>query len=270
MTQRRSARPRPDGSTVQVVLVTGAAGGIGGAAADRFAAGGWAVALVDIDEAGAVARANDLMAAGRPALAVRADVREVAACDSAVEAVVERFGRLDAVVNAAGVWREGASAEMTEEDWDVVLDVNLKGTFFVTRAAIPHLERTGGCVLNLSSDAGVQGSAAAAAYSASKGGVSLLSKSLALELAPRGVRVNAVCPGDVMSPMLRFQADRYGKGDPDGYLARILALYPQGERSRFIAVEEVAELLWYLASPAAEPITGALLSIDFGLSSGVV
>jgi len=174
------------------------------------------------------------------------------------------------MLNAAGVWREGPSDEVVEADWDIVLDVNLKGTFFVTRAAIPHLERTGGCVLNLSSDAGVQGNAFAAAYCASKGGVSLLTRALALELAPRSVRVNAVCPGDVMSPMLRFQADRYGGGDPEGYLARLLAGYPQGDRARFIEVDEIAELLFYLASPAAIPITGALLSIDFGLSAGIV
>jgi NAD(P)-dependent dehydrogenase (short-subunit alcohol dehydrogenase family) len=250
--------------------VTGAAGGIGGATVERFSAGGWAVALVDLDEAGARARVDELIAAGRPALAIAADVCRVASCDAAVAATVERFGRLDAVVNAAGVWREGPSAEVTEDDWDIVLDVNLKGTFFVTRAAIPHLERTGGIVLNLSSDAGIQGNAGAAAYCASKGGVSMLTKALALELAPRGVRVNAVCPGDVMSPMLRFQAERYGGGDPDGYLARLLSSYPQGERSRFIETDEIAELLWYLASPAAAPITGALLSIDFGLSAGIV
>jgi NAD(P)-dependent dehydrogenase (short-subunit alcohol dehydrogenase family) len=270
VTRRRTPSPAPEGSTVQVVLVTGAAGGIGGATVDRFSAGGWAVVLVDLDEDGARARADELVAAGHPTLAVAADVRRVAACDAAVAAAVARFGRLDAVVNAAGVWREGPSADVIEEDWDVVLDVNLKGTFFVTRAAIPHLERTGGCVLNLSSDAGIQGNAFAAAYCASKGGVSLLTKALALELAPRGVRVNAVCPGDVMSPMLRFQADRYGGGDPDGYLERLLSGYPQGERARFIEVEEIAELLWYLASPAAAPITGALLSIDFGISSGIV
>jgi NAD(P)-dependent dehydrogenase (short-subunit alcohol dehydrogenase family) len=270
VTRRRAPGPTPEGSTVQVALVTGAAGGIGSAAAERFSAGGWAVALVDLDEAGAQGRADALIAAGRPAAAIPADVRDVTACDTAVATAVERFGRLDVVINAAGVWREGPSDEVAESDWDIVLDVNLKGTFFVTRAAIPHLVRTGGCVLNLSSDAGVQGNAGAAAYCASKGGVSLLTKALALELAPRGVRVNAVCPGDVMSPMLRFQADRYGGGDPDAYLARLLAGYPQGERSRFIEVDEIAELLWYLASPAAAPITGALLSIDFGLSAGIV
>jgi NAD(P)-dependent dehydrogenase (short-subunit alcohol dehydrogenase family) len=270
MTRRRTPGPAPTGSTVRVVLVTGASGGIGGATVERFSAGGWAVALVDLDEATARAAADALEAAGRPAIAIAADVRDITACDAAVAATVRRFGRLDAVVNAAGVWREGPSEAMVEADWDIVLDVNLKGTFLMSRAAIPHLERTAGCLLNLGSDAGIQGSAGAAAYCASKGGVSLLTKALALELAPRGVRVNAVCPGDVMSPMLRFQADRYGGGDPDAYLARLLRNFPQGDAARFIEPAEIAELLWYLAGPAAAAITGALISIDFGLSSGIV
>jgi NAD(P)-dependent dehydrogenase (short-subunit alcohol dehydrogenase family) len=269
VTRRRAPGPPATGSPVRVVLVTGAAGGIGGATVERYAAGGWSVALVDLDGASVEIRAAELVAAGHPGLGVTGDVRVVADCDRAVAATIERFGRLDAVVNAAGIWREGRADQTSEADWDDVIDVNLKGTFFIARAAIPHLERTGGVILNLSSDAGIQGNAGSAVYGASKGGVSILTKALALELAPRGVRVNAVCPGDVMSPMLRFQADRYGGGDPQGYLDTLLRGYPQGERARFIRTDEVAELLWYLAQPAAEPITGALLSIDFGISAGL-
>jgi NAD(P)-dependent dehydrogenase (short-subunit alcohol dehydrogenase family) len=115
----------------------------------------------------------------------------------------------------------------------------------------------------------VQGNTGAALYCASKGAVSLFTKALALELAPEGVRVNAVCPGDVASPMLDFQANTYGGGDPEGYFRRLLAGYPQGsQRARFISPEEVAGLIHYLAQPEAAPITGALLSIDFGYAAG--
>jgi NAD(P)-dependent dehydrogenase (short-subunit alcohol dehydrogenase family) len=136
------------------------------------------------------------------------------------------------------------------------------------RYAIPHLERTEGCIVNLSSDAGLVGTAETAIYCASKGGVSLLTRSLALELAPKLVRVNAVCPNDVDTPMLAGQARDYGGGDPEGYLRALLAKYPQRERARFIRPEEVAALIAYLASPEAAPVTGACIPIDFGSTAG--
>ncbi|HET7294623.1 MAG TPA: SDR family oxidoreductase, partial [Vicinamibacteria bacterium] len=178
-------------------------------------------------------------------------------------------GRLDCLVNAAGLWTEGPAEETREEDFDRVLGVNLKGLFFLSAAAIPHLVETGGSIVNLSSDAGLQGNTGAAVYCASKGAVSNLTRALALELAPRGVRVNAVCPADVDTPMLRYQADRFGGGDPDAYFGRLLAHYPQQQRARFLRPEEVAELIFFLAQPAAAGITGANLSIDFGLSAGI-
>jgi len=177
-------------------------------------------------------------------------------------------GRLDVLVNCAGVWVEGPTETMTEADWDRVVGVNLKGTFFCCRYAIPELKKTQGCIVNLSSDAGVVGTPETAVYTASKGGVSLLTKSLALELGPHLVRVNAVCPADVMTPMLQGQARDFGGGDEEGYFRRLLASYPQGGRARFIQPDEVAELVFYLASEKAAPITGALLSIDFGTSAG--
>ena len=243
----------------RVALVTGAAGGIGGAVAERFLLGGWHVAAVDLRP---VATTDGL-------LPILADLRMVADCRNAVERAAAWGGRIDAVVNAAGVWTEGPSAETTEAEWDRVLGVNLKGLYFVTSAAIPHLTATEGCVINLSSDAGIQGNAGAAVYCASKGGVSILTKALALELAPHGIRVNAVCPGDVDSPMLRGQAAVYAADDQQGYLDRLLAGYPQGSRARFIRPQEIAEIIWFLAQPAAAPITGANISADFGLSAGI-
>ncbi len=246
-------------SGASTVLVTGAAGGIGRAVAARFREGGWRVAAVDIQT---VDDAADT-------LGIRADLLDVAQCRAAVEQAAAWAGRLDAVVNAAGLWTEGTSAETTEAEWDRVVGVNLKGLYFVTSAAIPHLAATEGCVINLSSDAGIQGNAGAAVYCASKGGVSILTKALALELAPQGIRVNSVCPGDVDSPMLRGQAAVFAPDDQQAYLNRLLAGYPQGSRARFIQPSEIAELIWFLAQPAAAPITGANISADFGLSAGI-
>jgi NAD(P)-dependent dehydrogenase (short-subunit alcohol dehydrogenase family) len=184
-----------------------------------------------------------------------------------VAVAIDRFGRLDILVNCAGVWVEGPTDTMTEADWDRVIDVNLKGTFGMCRHAIPALETTGGCIVNISSDAGLWGNKGAAIYCASKGGVTVLTKALAVELAERGIRVNAVCPGDVDSPMIRYQAETFGGGDPDKYLADLLAAYPQ-KPPRFIRPDEVAELVAYLCSERAAPITGAAISIDFGLTAG--
>jgi len=246
-----------------VVLVSGAGGGIGAATVRRFVAAGWDVVALDLDEA-----ALGRLAGPGVVARLQGDVRTAASCRALVEQAVAAAGRLDALVNAAGVWREGPVEECSEADFDAVVDVNLKGTFFLCAAAIPHLRAAGGSIVNVSSDAGHQGNLGAAAYCASKGGVTIFTKALALELAPHGVRANVVSPGDVDTPMLRFQAERYGGGDPSGYLAGLLEKYPQGGRARFIRAEEVAELVYFLCSPAAAAITGADMAIDQGYSAG--
>lgn len=250
---------------MRVALVTGAAGGIGAAVARRFHASGWRVLLTDHRADALAAVATDL---GSVPSRV-ADIRSADACRQTLAWVAATAGRLDALINVAGVWREGPTEQTTEQDFDLVFDVNVKGLYFMSAAAIPALKATGGLIVNLSSDAGLQGNTGAALYCASKGAVSLFTKALALELAPAGVRVNAVCPGDVASPMLAFQAETYGDGDPAAYYARLLAGYPQGPgRARFITPDEVAALIEYLARQDAAPITGALLSIDFGYAAG--
>ncbi len=246
-------------SQQRAVLVTGGAGGIGSAIIERFVAGGWKTCSVDLTNPDS----------SRQRLSVQADLRSAAACRDAVSEAARLLGRIDAVVNAAGVWHEGDTAATTEAEFDQVIDVNLKGTFFVSAASIPHLEPTRGCIVNISSDAGIQGNSGAAAYCASKGGVSVFTKALALELAPRGIRVNAICPGDVDSPMLRGQAESFGDGDARRYYDRLLAGYPQSRNARFITTKEVAEFVWFICQPTAAAITGANLSIDFGLSAGI-
>ncbi len=252
-------------STVNpVVLITGAAGGVGSALVARFLAGGWQVFATDANAAGLAELSKRHALVG--SLAV--DIRTAAACNAVVSAAVEMAGQLDAVINAAGVWREGPVESFSEEDFDLVLGVNLKASFFICAAAIPHLRETRGAIVNISSDAGRQGNLNAAAYCASKGGLTLLTKALALDLAPYGVRCNAVSPGDIETPMLKFQAERYGNGDPDAYYRELLTKYPQGEQARFIQPKEVAELAFFLCQPGARSITGADMAIDQGVSAG--
>lgn len=240
------------------VLITGAAGGVGSAVAARFAAGRWSV--IGTDRPGTRADTDAW---------IPADLLDITQARDMVAQAAATYGRLDCVVNAAGLWTEGPSECTSEEEWDRVVGVNLKGLYFVTSAAIPHLRETRGSVVNISSDAGVQGNAGAAVYSASKGGVTNLTRALARELAPIGVRVNAVCPADIDTPMLAAQARDFGQGDPEGYLANLRSSYPQGDSARFLRPEEVAEVVWFLAQPAASGVTGANWSIDFGLSAGI-
>jgi len=247
-----------------VVLITGACGGVGQALVRRFGTSGWQVFATDLDGEGLRRLAEAECLAGFSA----GDIRQPAECRRIVADALQASGRIDALVNAAGVWREGPVEACSEEDFDIVLDVNLKGTFFMCSAAIPYLKETEGAIVNISSDAGRQGNRNAAAYCASKGGVTLLSKTLALDLAPFGVRCNTVSPGDIETPMLRFQAERYGAGDPQGYYRELLAKYPQGDRAAFIQPEEVAELVHFLCQPSARSITGADLAIDRGVSAG--
>lgn len=249
------------------VLVTGGAGGMGRAAAAAFLREGASVVVADIDEAGLDAAVAALSPLG-PISAQRTDVTRAAQCKAAVEAAVARHGRLDILVNGAGVWVEGPAEEVDEAEWDRVIDINLKGTFFCCRHAVPHLVESSGCIVNIISDAGLMGYANTSVYCASKGGVALLTRSLGLELAPKGVRVNGVCPCDVDTPMIEFQAARYGGGDPEGYKRKLLALYPQGPRARFATAEEVAAFILFLCSDAAAPITAACLPLDFGLTAG--
>ena len=250
----------------KTVLIAGGSGGMGRAIAARFLADGASLYLCDMNRNSLDEAAREL---GATAKVIEADITRVADCARAINDAVDESGRLDLLINAAGIWTEGPSEAATEAEWDRVVDVNLKGTFFMCRYAIPHLEKTGGTIINISSDAGVIGSKGAAIYCASKGGVNLLTKSLGRELAARGIRVNAICPCDVDTPMIEYQANTFGKGDPEAYKRALLSIYPQGARARFVTPAEIAAFVYFVASPEAAPITGACLSIDFGTTAGI-
>lgn len=247
----------------KVILITGAGGGVGRATAQLLCSLGASLALTDARPDTLLPVADELSA-----LPVLADLRHVDECERIVASTLARFGRIDALVNCAGVWVEGDSEKATEADWTHCVDVNLKGTFFMCSRAIPALKASRGAIVNISSDAGVIGNAGAAIYCASKGGVTVMSKALAVELAPFGVRVNALCPSDIMSPMLQSQADVYGGNDKQRYFKTLLAHYPQGDSARFIEPTEVAQYIAFLLSPAGAAITGSQVMLDFGVTAG--
>lgn len=251
----------PDLFAGKVVLVSGAGGGVGAAVARLLHSLGATLALTDNNAKTLYTTATPLKA-----MSMLADITSPMACDGIIARTLEHHGRLDALVNAAGIWVEGPTATATEDDFTRCIDVNLKGTFFLCARAIPALTATGGAIVNLSSDAGVVGNAGAAIYSASKGGVTLFTKSLARELAPAGVRVNALCPSDIDTPMLAAQAK--ASADPRAYTDRLLQLYPQGANARFLTADEVAAQVAFLLSPAAAGITGSAVVMDFGLTAG--
>lgn len=248
----------------RVVLLTGGTSGIGLAAARLFLQAGCTVALAGRSAAhgeAALASLGGLAADGCAAF-FAADLRRADEARRLVDAVRARFSRLDVLVNSAGVYLERALEDLTEEEFDDVMDTNVKGTFFTTQAALAPLKESRGNIVNLSSDAGLHGNFLCTAYCASKGAVTLFTKSLALELAPCGVRVNCVCPGDVATPMTEEQLR--DAPDREEALQQMAGVYPLGRIAR---AEEVAAIIFFLASDAASFVTGAAWSVDGGLTA---
>ncbi|MEE0955282.1 MAG: SDR family NAD(P)-dependent oxidoreductase [Eubacterium sp.] len=253
---------------MRVALITGGGSGIGLACARKFAESGDHVILAGRTEE-RLCRACESLPEGSDADWIAADVSKTEQCKSLVEETIRRAGRLDVLVNCAGVSKAGPSVEVTEEDWDRIIDTNLKGTFFTCRYAIPYLEKTGGNIVNISSDAGIVGNRELAAYCASKGGVTVMSRALALELAPSGVRVNCVCPTETDTDMLKQDIVEYGYGTREAYEEALQYLYPQKEKARFVKPEEVAEAVCFLAdNRKAGAITGTEIRVDFGITAG--
>ncbi len=233
--------------TGRVALVTGAAGGLGAAVASVLAEAGAHVVLGDSDLAGATRTAAGI---GGTATAVELDVRDAGQWDRVTGEIRAQHGRWDVLVNNAGVYRKAPLAEMADDDIDLVLDVNLRGTVLGTRAAARSMA-DGGAIVNVSSTAGLSGHRHALVYSATKFGVRGVTRSAALELGERGIRVNAVCPGPIETPMMR--------ADQVDWSAVPL--------SRAADPREVAALITFLASDAAAYCTGGEHTVDGGLSA---
>ena len=248
------------GNPRQVVLITGAAGGIGRAAVLAFARSGAHVVAVDLDEAGAQQAAESARATGAEALALQADVASSASVQAMVAGAVARFGRLDAAFNNAGVELEGVPTHEADEAlFDRTIAINLKGVFLCMKYQLRQMlaQGGGGVIVNTASVAGLVGAATMPAYAASKHGVVGLTKSAALEYAKKGIRVNAVCPGVIRTAM----SERAVAQRPERE-AFINNLHPMG---RIGEPEEIAATALWLCSPAASFITGQALAVDGGM-----
>jgi NAD(P)-dependent dehydrogenase (short-subunit alcohol dehydrogenase family) len=232
----------------RVAFVTGAASGIGAATAALLAAEGATVVGADIT--------------GDGTSVLRCDVTDPASVDAAVGQTITDHGGIDVVANVAGVMRFGRVEEVSLADWELQLRVNLTGPFLVSQRALASLRERRGCIVNVASIAGVKGQAYTAAYCASKGGLVLLTKSMALELSVDGVRVNCVCPGGVDTPLIGGIVPTIPEGADRRLMARLDSVIP-----RMVRPEEVAEAIAYLASDAAAMITGHALLIDGGTQS---
>ena len=241
---------------MNVVLVTGASSGIGAATAIAFAEAGWSVMAAGRDEArlAEVADVSDNISTWAGELIESED------CDELVAETIDEFDSIDCLVNSAGILLRGNAEETSNDDWRDTLTVNLDVAFYMSRAALPYLLQTEGSIVNVASDWGLQGGERAVAYCASKGGLIMMTRAMALDHAREGVRINAICPGDVDTPMLAAAADEAEK-DIESYMEEVADLSPNG---RIASPEDVAALVMFLASDAARHITGSALPIDGG------
>jgi len=248
----------------KVALITGAASGIGRATALLFAREAAAVSLFDLDEPAGRAAARTIEDEGGRALFVRGDVGRDADARRAVDETVSRYGRLDILFNNAGIIRRATVVDTSEEDWDRVMEVNVKGVFLLSRRAVPVMARTGGGVIvNTASVWGLVGGARAAVYCASKGAVALLTKAMAIDHGAQNIRVNCICPGDTDTPMLRSEAGMLG--DP---LDRHMEQAADVPLRRVARPEDIAQAALYLASEASSFVSGAPLIVDGGFVAG--
>lgn len=244
----------------KTAIITGAAGGIGRATSLAFAAEGAAVALIDLDADAVEAVAAEIRGIGGTALPIAADVSNEADIQRAVDAVTTDLGRIDVVFNNAGIIRRTTAPETSADEWDRVFAVNVKAIFLMCKHVIPTMAAAGGgAIVNTGSGWGLKGGASAISYCASKGAVVNMTRALAIDHGPQGIRVNSVNPGDVNTGMLRDEARQLAQ-DPGAFLAEAAdrPLRRMGEP------EEVAAAVLWLASDDASYVTGAALVVDGG------
>lgn len=249
----------------KTALITGAGGSIGRAAALLFASQGASVAVVDLDGEAAGETVAMIAEEGGEALALTADVSNDQQIRAAVDRAAETFGGLAVIYNNAGVDSRGSVADATEADWDRCFAVNVKGTFLTSRAAIPHLRKAAGAsIINQASVAGLVGVGGMAAYGAAKGALVALTRSMAVDLASMGIRVNVVCPGTVHTPLIEPLLRQRGGGDLERGMRMTTVKYPIGRLGK---PEEIAQAALFLASDDASFVTGSVWAVDGGMTA---
>ncbi len=245
----------------RVSVITGAGSGIGLATAHRFAREGATVILADCRDA--TAQATELATSGAEARFVRTDVTSAAQVENLIQETLSAFGRLDVLVNNAGIELSKTIIDTTEAEWDRLMEVNLKGVFLCSRASIPAMRRRGGGVIvNVASELGLVGGSEIAAYCATKGGVVQLTKAMAVHHAAHGIRVNCVCPGPVDTPLL--EAIIQGSSDPEQERRNIVA---NTLIKRLGRPDEIANVILFLACSESSYMTGSVVAVDGGVTA---
>lgn len=238
-----------------VILVTGGDSGIGLAIGRRFACSGYRVALAGKNAAAGRKVSDQIRRSGADCVYLRVDVRDEGQVRNLIRRILDRFGRLDVLCNNAGVQRLSSSIETASASlWDDVMAVNARGPFLCSKYAVPALKKVKGCIINIGSTGGLVGYAGGTAYCASKAALVMLSKVLALELAPDRVRVNCICPGGTRTPMI-----------PSHKLKDLRKRIPLG---RVGEPEDIAEMAFFIASESARQITGGVFVVDGGVTAG--
>lgn len=248
----------------KVALITGGTSGIGSATAIRFAAEGAAVAITGRNTERGEQVVRDIVANDGEALFIQSDVRIAEDCRQAVDQTLERFGKIDVLFNNAGVFHPKSIPDLTEEEWDETIDSSLKGAFLMSKYVLPSMiARGSGSIIHTSSGWGILGGDKAAAYCAAKGGLIVMAKAMAIDHGPDGIRVNCVCPGDVLTPMLPDDAAKRGMSWDDYEV--VAAERPLG---RIGTTEDIANAVLYLASDESSFVTGDALVVDGGGVAG--
>lgn len=244
----------------KVAVITGASSGIGRGTARRLAEAGAAVVVLDINEAGGQGTVQEILDAGGRAAFLRCDVRVEADCRRAADEAAERFGRVDILFNNAGVAIRKTALDLEEAEWDLALDVMLKGAYLLTRHVVPHMiQAGGGSIINTGSGWSLKGGPRAVSYCAAKGGIWNMTRAMAIDFGPHNIRVNAVCPGDIDTPMLRSECAQLGENERafmEEAAARPL--------HRVGTPEDVANVVLFLASGLSAWVTGTHIVVDGG------
>lgn len=248
----------------KAAIVTGGASGIGRATAERFLEEGARVAIIDISADSCESTARELRDRGHEPVLITGDVSRHADVRRMIGEAVASLGRIDVLFNNAGILVEGTVEQVSEEEWDRIMAINVKGVFLMCKEVIPHmLKQGGGAIVNNASCSGLVGDRNAIAYNSSKGAVVLMTKCLALDYAQRGIRVNCVCPGEIDTPMFRQEARARNK-PVEEYRKELCEYHPIG---RLGEPKEVANAVLFLASDDASFITGTAVSVDGGYTS---
>ncbi len=250
----------------KVALITGGASGIGRTTALLFAREGATIALADVNADAGQHVADEITQSGGRVFFATIDVTQAADCQRLVELAIREFGQIDILFNNAGIIRRATVLDLSEDDWDRVMAVNVKSIYLLSREVIPHMQKAGGgTIINTASGWGLAGGAKAAVYCASKGAVVLLTKAMAVDHGPQQIRVNCICPGDTDTGMLRIEAQQLGEEN-----SRFLAEAAKRPLGRVGTPDEIAQAVLYLASDASSFVTGTALVVDGGGLAGSV